>query len=224
MPDIYFEVLQRYILAREDLYEGGTKRRALLEWLPTLEADHLTYAGSVFGYGAYALALACKDLGYECSLYISKNKYIPLWVDKIDVTWTAPLPLSWLKEHALKDNPDAYFLEAGFPYDGFEQALVKIFQENKPQKTQRVWVSVVSGTIARAMAKAWPGIEIHAVCCAKHHGELPSNVTTYYAPEKYHKEAKTPPPYPSAIHTDAKIWQFIQEHGQKGDCIWNLAG
>jgi len=222
MVPVTFEFHQDYKVIREDLYEGGTKRRALLEWLPTLNATHFSYTGSVFGYGAYALALACQDLSFEYSLYISKNKYIPLWADKVSAVWSEPAPLSDLKNIALQEQPDAYFLEAGFPYDEFEIALVNVFEGNKPD-TKRVWTSVVSGTIVRAMAKAWPDIQIHAVCCAKYHGKLPSNVIPYYAPEKYHQPAKILPPYPSASHTDAKIWQFVEQHGQKGDAIWNLA-
>ncbi|MGB1077794.1 MAG: hypothetical protein ACPG05_05750, partial [Bdellovibrionales bacterium] len=73
------------------------------------------------------------------------------------------------------------------------------------------------------MAEAWSDIEVHAVCCAKHHGVLPKNVTAYHAPEKYHQKARILPPYPSALHTDAKVWQFVEEYGQEGDAIWNLA-
>jgi hypothetical protein len=213
---------QGYTVIREDLIEGGTKRRALLEWLPTLDANHFSYTGSVFGYGAYALALTCQELEYEYSLYISKSKYKPKWSYGIAVNWCPPAPLSELERIAQEARPNAHFLEAGFPYEGFENALIKIFKENKPEAS-RIWTSVVSGTLVRAMAKAWPDIEIHAVCCARHPGELPDSVATYYAPEKYHQAAITLPPYPSASHTDAKIWQFLEEHGKKGDAIWNLA-
>ncbi|MBL4588714.1 MAG: hypothetical protein JKY11_01370 [Alphaproteobacteria bacterium] len=215
-----------YKVVREDLIAGGTKRRALSEWLPTLDLAHFSYTGSVFGYGAYALALTCHDLGYDCSIYISKNNYTALWAEHINqianVTWTAPAPLSLLKEQITTKYPEAYFLEAGFPNDSFEQALINVFKNNKPD-AKRVWISAVSATMARAMAKAWSDIEIQVVCCAKHHGELPKNITPYYAPEKYHQKAKILPPYPSAVHIDAKIWQFVEQHGRQGDIIWNLA-
>lgn len=221
-----FDCHDDYTVVREDLIAGGTKRRALSEWLPALNASHFSYTGSVFGYGAYALALTCHDLGYDCSIYISKNNYMPLWAENINqianVTWADPAPLSFLEEQIRTKYPEACFLEAGFPDDAFEQALINVFKDNKPD-AKRVWISAVSATMARAMAKAWDDIEIHAVCCAKHHGELPKNITTYYAPEKYHQKARIAPPYPSAVHIDAKIWQFVEQHGHPGDIIWNLA-
>ena len=226
LSDPVIEIINGYKIVREDLIAGGTKYRALIEWLPTLNSNHFSYTGSVFGYGAYALALACAELCYKCPIYISKSKYKPLWFDHINqianITWSDPSPLSSLKEQALKEHPSATFLEAGFPEKGFQDSLVKVFKQYKPE-TKRVWCSVVSGSMTNAMAIAWPYIEILAVCCAKNHGKLPDNVTTYYAPEKYHQGAKVLPPYPAAIHTEAKVWQFVKKHGQDGDAIWNLA-
>ncbi len=216
----------QYYVVREDLFEGGTKKRALMAWLPSLNATQFSYTGSVFGYGAYALALACHELGYKSYIFIGKNTYEPKWAQHINdiahMTWCAPSSLAQLQMQAKASFPSAYFLEAGFTYTAFESALVDVFKTHTPMG-KRVWTSAVSGTVARAMSIAWPDKEIHVVCCAKNHGVLPDNVTTYHAPEKYHKAAKILPPYPSAIHTDAKIWQFVEQYGQKGDVVWNLA-
>ena len=46
----------------------------------------------------------------------------------------------------------------------------------------------------------------------------------YIAPEKFYEKAKLPPPYPSVPEYDAKVWQFVKNHGKPGDYIWNVAG
>jgi hypothetical protein len=45
----------------------------------------------------------------------------------------------------------------------------------------------------------------------------------YSVPEEPEQEAELPPPYPSAIYYDAKIWRFIQKHAKPGALVWNIA-
>lgn len=47
-------------------------------------------------------------------------------------------------------------------------------------------------------------------------------IKVYKAPEKFDQKAKNPPPYPSAAHYDAKVWQFVKKHAKKGALIWNV--
>jgi hypothetical protein len=43
------------------------------------------------------------------------------------------------------------------------------------------------------------------------------------APEKFWETALSQPPYPSVSSYDAKLWQFVQQHGREGDFVWNVA-
>ena len=45
----------------------------------------------------------------------------------------------------------------------------------------------------------------------------------FIAPERFGDTAKHQPPYRTVPWYDAKLWQFVQEHGRNGDCIWNVA-
>lgn len=47
--------------------------------------------------------------------------------------------------------------------------------------------------------------------------------TKYVAPEKFWERALTQPPYPTVATYDAKLWQFVEQHGQDGDHVWNVA-
>jgi hypothetical protein len=47
--------------------------------------------------------------------------------------------------------------------------------------------------------------------------------TKYVAPEKFWERALTQPPFPTVATYDAKLWQFVEQHGQEGDYVWNVA-
>ena len=214
-----------FYIARDDLIDGGTKRRALLEWLPTLNAKEFYYAGTVFGSGGWALAEACRDLGFFCHLLISKSEYIPGWAEKFSdhIEWHEPSTVMQLHEIALlkATRNDALALPLGFNDPGFEASMVKVFKAVDFTPPE-LWLPVVSGTLAKAACQVWPDPPIHAVCVAKNHDDL-GNMKTYYAPEKYHRPANNMPPYPSHPYSDAKLWQFTSQFALKDALIWNTS-
>jgi len=81
-----------------------------------------------------------------------------------------------------------------------------------------IWTCSVSGTLTRALQKAFPHKVFKTVCVVK------SGKGDFTAPEKYHQPAKSPPPFPSCPYTDAKIWQFALEHAADDALLWNTAG
>jgi hypothetical protein len=53
---------------------------------------------------------------------------------------------------------------------------------------------------------------------------LGDGMKLYEAPESYARDAKRPPPFPSCLNSDAKVWQFIVERAEDGAIFWNVAG
>ncbi len=53
-------------------------------------------------------------------------------------------------------------------------------------------------------------------------GSKTFDATLHVAPEKFWERALVLPPYPSVSTYDAKVWQFVLEHGNDGDYVWNV--
>lgn len=208
-------------VVRDDLLPGGTKRRALVNWLPSLDTDHFIYAGSVFGSGGWALAEACHDLGLTCTLALSKADYYPHWLDLIDcgIKWFDPQPV----EHIYQSFNNAKgLLPLGYSDPGFKSCLTDIFVKSGLTPSS-VWMPCVSGVLLQSAQAAWPNTEFNAVCVAKNHGNI-GNATKYQTPEKYYQPARNPPPYPANLFSDAKLWPFAQKFAVKDTLIWNTSG
>lgn len=90
-----------------------------------------------------------------------------------------------------------------------------------PVTPREVWTVAGSGTLARALQRAWPGASFHAVRI----GAAPDvgAATVHVAPERFERDAKAPPPFPSCSNYDAKAWQFIRRHASPGALFWNVA-
>lgn len=219
-PDIKIERLDDFWIAREDLLPGGTKRRALLKYLPTLNSNHFIYAGSVYGSGGWALAEACRDLGYSCTLVLSKAHYRPHWLDAIrcEIEWVDPQPVEMIYNN-LQDRKG--LLPLGYNEPLFMNCLAEVFR-GITISAPEIWMPCVSGTLIRSAQLAWPDIKMNAVCLAKHHGDL-GHAVKYQAEEKYHQSAKLLPPYPANAFSDAKLWQFVSQLAAKNALIWNTS-
>ncbi|PZP53752.1 MAG: hypothetical protein DI586_10675 [Micavibrio aeruginosavorus] len=207
-------------ILRDDLLPGGTKRRALQRWLPSLNQSHFIYAGSVFGSGGWALAEACRDLGFTCTLALSRSDYSPQWLEQIDcqIEWFAPQPV----EHIYKSyGHDKKLLPLGYDDLGFKSCLAEVFG-SLDRNHSEIWLPCVSGVLVQAAQIAWPEARINAVCVAKNHGNI-GNAIQYQAAEKYHQPAHELPPYPANLFSDAKLWQFVRQFALKDALIWNTS-
>lgn len=203
-------------ILRGDMIGGGLKMPALLRYLPKLTHSHFAYVGSVYGSGAWAVAEACAQLGYQCTLFIAKSDYTPLWLPELEKTgsilrWCDPLPVAMLHEQVTHEHPNLYNLPLGFDTQEFIADMSDILRDSIPAPfPPEIWLPALSGVVARAACLAFPDTKIHAVSAAKHAGNI-GRAILHTAPEKYHKPALTPPPYPACPFSDAKVWQFAEK-------------
>ena len=220
MPPVSIEREGDFWIARDDKIAGGTKRRALIEYLPTLGKKHFIYAGSVYGSGGWAVAEACRDLGYNCTLVIARSKFIPAWINELEcnLEWrdNQPVEAIYTSLHGLDG-----LLPLGFDDCDFITCLSKIFGQIDCAPAE-IWMPCVSGVLVRAALAAWPDKKINAVCSARHHGDI-GRAIKYIADQKYHQPALNRPPYPANAFSDAKLWHFVTRFGLKNALVWNTS-
>ncbi len=207
-------------ILRDDIIEGGTKRRALDILLKSFAADSISYAGTVMGRGALALAHACADNGKTAHIHICTDDAHPM-IEKLRITGAQvhlhpPMPVAALHEHAKAQGGITF--PPGFDMPEFEDALTAAVLPLDLSATSEIWTASVTGTLTRALKRAFPHKAFKTVSVVK------SGAGDFIAPEKYHQPAKHPPPYPACPYTDSKVWQFARESAAPRSLIWNTAG
>jgi hypothetical protein len=95
-------------------------------------------------------------------------------------------------------------------------------------KPDQVWCAGGSGTLAKAMRRAWPNAEHHVVQVG--HALSSADVAgaiVHVHPKPYrHALPASASPFPSDPHYDAKAWQVCQVKRARNGCIlfWNVMG
>ncbi len=224
------EDIQGFRVLRDDLFEGGTKRRALERMIDSIKELELVYACDYYGHAAYAIALTALDAGKKVKLfYLSpKNetdifkKTTSLQNVRYEVVDGAGTQIEASKaaiEYAKINNAKLFPIGLDFPEFGKElEAIVKSANIEAPE----IWCMGGSGTLGRALQKAYPNIPVNIVSVGTANFNGGTN-TIYNAPEKLDEKAEIKPPFPSSSHYDAKVWRFVLKHAKPGAFIWNVA-
>lgn len=232
LPAPVIEEHEGFLVVRDDLLPGGTKRRALLSILFNIKAREVVYPATAHGYGQLALAYAGKDAGKKVTLFLADRKNFESAPIVAETMAKTNAEYHFIKfpnfmncvvaragEYANKNG--AELMPLGFDMPEFLDELVKVAKSLPIEPPKEVWVAGGTGTLARAFQKAWPHAKINVVSMGMKNGDM-GNATVYEAPEKFAQKAKNPPPYPAASHYDAKVWQFAKKYGRKGALIWNV--
>ncbi len=208
-------------IQRDDLIVGGTKRRGLDVLLNRTTSNKIFYPGTTMGHGALALAHACEDAGKQAHIFICGQAEDAM-IKKIMktnavVNLNRPMPVSALYELAKSQSGESAVFPPGFDMPEFEEAMTTALKDLDLSSYNEIWTCSVTGTLTRALKKAFPDKLFRTVSVVK------SGDGDFTAPEKYHQKAKNPPPYPSCPYTDAKVWQFATLHAGPRALIWNTA-
>ena len=130
-----------------------------------------------------------------------------------------------------QNGPDsAHIFELGFRDETYIQLLADKIRAAAPaslllRPPTRLWLTCGSATVLHALARVFPTTHYLAVQVGRNlWPDLFTGIsyTKYVAPERFYQETANRPPYPSVAAYDAKLWQFVQEHGEDGDFIWNV--
>jgi hypothetical protein len=91
---------------------------------------------------------------------------------------------------------------------------------------KRLWIVSGTGFLANVLHSLWPTTEFLII---------PADISVwsktdvvdkkhqiFYPNQPFPAETSLQPPYPTIPWYDAKLWQFVLQHGQNGDYIWNV--
>ncbi len=226
LPDPVLEEHDGFVVLRDDLLPGGTKRRAIPVFFDDAH-DEYVYASPVFGAAQLALAHTARELGKRATIFCAKRGvYAPLTQQTADAgAKICEVDFGMLsnvtgKARAYCMQTGAKLLPFGLDDPRFVDALSRVALA-LPIEPEEVWSITSSGTLTRALQRAWPRARFYGVRV----GHMPDagNATVYTASEAFDKPAKMPPPFPSMPQFDAKLWRFVKEYATPGALVWNVA-
>ena len=217
-------------VVRDDLIDGGTKRRAFYTYIKSKDYDEFVYASPRQGYAQLSLAYACKDLGRKATVTIPEgqrywltHKSEELGANIIEV------PMGFLtniqakaKNYCLKHG--AHLIPFGGDHPIIIEAMTRTALSIGIEPTE-VWTVMSSGVLSRGLQGAWPDAKVYGVRIG--HNTTPreqGRAETFKSDYKFHQECKKPerPPFPSSLTYDSKAWSFIREHASDGALFWNV--
>lgn len=236
LPPLILQEHDKFLVVRDDLIDGGTKRRVLNRLFPRFQEKEIVCASTPYGYGQLALAFACRDFGKKAKIFQYNPGHFTEFYHKasdlgasIEVFKRGAFEdiQTIAREYASKSS-ERLFLSSSFDEDFFIAELVAVVRDaNVFPPPQEVWCVAGRGVLTRALQKVWPDAEHHVVRirtdCSLYGSDCDAgNARIYSAPEAFRDEARYPPPFKSAAHYDAKLWQFAKKHASAGALIWNM--
>ncbi len=217
-------------VVRDDLFDGGTKRRAFSRIIDSIPESELVYALDYYGHAGYAIALTALAAGKKVRLfYLSPKKETGIFIKTTNlpnVTYEivegakTQIEASKRAIEYSKEN-GGRFLPIGLDFPEFGGELEKVVKAANLGGPE-IWCMGGSGTLGRALQRAYPNIPVNIVSVGTTNF-LGGTNTVYEAPEKLDEEAEIKPPYNSSAHYDAKTWRFVLDHAKPGAYIWNVA-
>lgn len=214
-------------IVRDDLVKGGTKCRILPTLLEKLEAkEEVVYASPAYGYAQIALAHAAKKTGRQATIFVAKRKQLHkrtaeaqkagAKIVEVEAGYLTVIQAR-SREYAKANN--ATLIPFGLDTEDTLNLIAEVAKAIPEPK--EVWTVAGSGTLSRALQKAFPNATFYAIQV----GATPNvnNAILYKAEEKFENDAKNPPPFPSCSNYDAKAWKFIKQHASKDALFWNVA-
>lgn len=219
------EQIGKILVVRDDLLPGGTKSRVLPELLTG--ATEFVYASPAYGYAQVALAHACRNAGYQATIFTAKRNELHARTKEAKDAGAkiVMVPHGYLsnvqsKAKAYAEAVSAKLLPFGLDVPAMAAGL-QVIAAGLDIQPEEVWTVAGSGTLSRALQKAWPSAHFFAVRV----GAEPQvdRASLYVAPEKFEQDATVRPPFPSCANYDAKAWRFIQAKAGAGALFWNVA-
>lgn len=168
----------RIHVVRDDLLPGGTKQRAVVPFLNSLQAQgfhEFVYASPFCGFAQVALAAGCQALGLKATLFCERDagKSEPELHEfsllarsmgaKVYLVENLAQAESVAIAYSLVQEKGRYKIPLGFQHPDFHEELKKRvkrelaqIEANLGQKIQRIWLPVGSGTLTRAFLTIVP--------------------------------------------------------------------
>ena len=228
--EFVIQEINGFKVVRDDLFDGGTKKRAFERLIHRVKEPELVYACDYYGHAAYAISLTALDAGKPVRLfYLSPARETDIFKKTtglsnvsyaiVEGAETQIAASESAKKYAQEHS--ARFFPIGLDFPEFGAELTEVVKSAN-LKGPEIWCMGGSGALGRALQRAYSDIPVNIVSVGTANFQGGTN-TVYEAPEKLDEVAKVPPPYSSAPHYDAKVWRYVLERAQPGAVIWNVA-
>jgi hypothetical protein len=213
MPDTTIENHCGIGVIRDDLYPGGTKAR----FVPRLfeGTREVVYASPAQGGAQYALAYVARDLQKLATIFVAaRRKPHPRQIEARNLGANiVEVPFGMLSNVQAKARDYAQqtgTVLAPFGMDMPEAIdLIANAAISLKQKPDEVWCAAGSGTLSRALQKAWPDAQHFAVAVGRNiPAQMLGKALQIRYPRPFEQHARTVPPFPADPHYDAKAWEF----------------
>ena len=242
-PKLVIEQHEGFHVVRDDLLEGGSKRRfvdRLIREEIEEGAEEFVYGGCpANGYAQLSLTLQAKAYGKKAVFFMAKRSldnlhpYQQQALDYgADIRWVPNGMLQVTKararEYFYEDPKRRRILPLGLEEKRvFEdiKRLAKNIEIEYNISISEIWSVGSSGTLTRGLQMAFPDKDVNVVSVGhkmKQH-EI-GRAKLYLSKYKFMQEVKEEdkPPFPSVPTYDAKAWTVMKKYAKKGALFWNV--
>lgn len=226
-------------VVREDLIEGGTKRRWGDLLIRSTEADTLVYLAPRVGMAGVALARLAKTYDKRLVLFCpaaAEPSCHQLHAHALgaELRWhriaampnLARIAKAWAEAHG------ALFIPLGLKHPLVTAVGVRVAYELGERERaagrpiHALWCAASTGVLGRALQIAWPHAAAHLVAVARNLKAGEAGTTSVISSPWAFQQAlpgHEQLPFPSVATYDAKVWPYLKHRGREGHLMWNVA-
>lgn len=237
-PSVVVKEHEGFLVARDDLFEYGSKTRFADHLIQSRTETEYVYGGSpAQGYAQISLAFLCRKYGKKCIIY-SPERSLENLSPQQHKAISLGAEMRWIKTYGgmspcikaassyCDDNKkERFHLPLGLDHPVVLGGIVKVARSLNVNP-KRVFTVAGSGTLSRGMQLAFPDAQVYAIQVGRTMSpEEYGRATVLKSPYDFKQNIKSSemPPYPAIANYDAKVWKFAKEFGESGDLIWNVA-
>ncbi len=217
-------------VVRDDLIDGGTKRRAFYTYVNSTEHDEYVYASPRQGYAQLSLAYACKDLDRKCTVTVPQGKRYWLTDEAEELGCNIiEVPMGFLTNIQAKAKNYCLEHEAHLiPFGGDHPIIIEAMRQTALSldiNPTEIWTVMSSGVLSRGLQGAFPNAKVYGVRIGHNTTKREQGrAETFKSKYKFQQECKEieRPPFQSSLTYDSKAWTFIKEHASDGALFWNV--
>lgn len=232
--NIYYQQINNITIIRDDLLCGGTKSRFVMDVIKMYhQYDEFVYISPWYGGAQIALSWGVYHYNStygtrkKATIFIKPTNYLYPYM-KIAKEFGAKYYFyTNIKQvnFYLTKHPNALLVPYGFNLPIVIDKIAELgkFLKNKLGKFDEFYYACGSGTLIRGIQKSELAEKYYAICVT---GGVPDvgDATAYehYLSFDEIVPDREKPPFPSAIHYDAKAWAYVPKNGEKKILFWNV--
>lgn len=232
-PPVIVQSYEGYNVVMDNLLCGGSKQRALWAYFNDMKIKpkDIIYAGPAQGAAQVALGCVAKYFGVRAHMF-SSGKHTEL------TSRAKSLGVKIYDHHTLKDaqagahklceSLGANMISFGLMDTKYKSYLVGALRNAcKGIHPRRMWVAVGSAALLNALYEVFPTTYFFGIVVGRTvwWDQIdPSRTCIIECDIPFTENARIQPPYQTVPSYDAKVWEYVQRWGKKGDYIWNVYG